>query len=47
MTEPGQPAEGQKSRLNAETIADLEPREDDSAALKGGLTTTISHEDRK
>jgi hypothetical protein len=37
MTEPGQPA-GEEPRLDAETIADLEPREDESAQLKGGKT---------
>jgi hypothetical protein len=38
MTDAGQqPGEKQALRLNAETIKDLEPREDESAGLKGGF----------
>ena len=36
MTKPGQDPEEQKLRLDAETIKDLSPREDESAELKGG-----------
>jgi hypothetical protein len=35
MIEPGQ-ERGEEPRLDAETVSDLEPREEDAAGLKGG-----------